>query len=108
MSRHRIKQNTLNAHHINSVSHLTGAKARKFERMEIDKMLRMDVREPEQSDWAWQTVFGPKVSLHFYIYYVKLNPVMAKDAYLTPRMNEGLYSLGKESICLTIDVTPGY
>lgn len=80
-----------------SAPYRAGEKAREFEKIEIVKMLHMNVIEPAQLHWAWQIVFVSKKdgSLNFSIEYRKLYAVTAKYACTIRRSDECLNSLGK-------------
>lgn len=52
---------------INSALYPAGLDAQEFEKMEIGKMLQMEVIEPAQSEWSSPTVFASKQRLLFLI-----------------------------------------
>lgn len=58
--------------------------------MEINQMLCMNVKEPEESEWASLIVLLPKEDwyLRFYIELRKLNYMTFKEAYAILRMGK--------------------
>lgn len=109
-AKHRIELTPPNARPIHSVPYRAGPVARTFEKTEIDRLLRMDVIEPAQTEWASPIVFAPKKdgSLRFSVEYRKLNTVNVRDSYPIPRMDECIDSLGQATIFTTLDANSGY
>lgn len=62
--KHRIDLDPPKAKPIHSAPYRAGPAARQLEREEIDKMLRMGVIEPAQTEWASPIVFVPKKTGH--------------------------------------------
>lgn len=75
----------------------------------MDKMLRREVLDHVQSEWASLIVFAPKKDglLRLSIDYRKLNVVMVKDAYPIPRVDECLDPLGEVGIFSMFDARFG-
>jgi Reverse transcriptase (RNA-dependent DNA polymerase) len=85
-------------------------KGREVEKEEIERMLKADVIEPANSEWACPVVLitKPDGSVRFCVDYRKLNAVTVKDSYPLPRMDECLDSLGDATIFSTLDCNSGY
>lgn len=60
IAKHRIVLTSTDIWPINFVPYRAGRKEREFEKMEIDKMIRMNVIEPRDSEWASPFLFAPK------------------------------------------------
>jgi hypothetical protein len=82
-----------------------GPRTREAERMEVERMLSMNVIEPSTSEWAAPVVLVPKPdgSLRFCIDYRKLNSITERDVYPLPRMDDCMDSLGEAQIFSTLD-----
>jgi Reverse transcriptase (RNA-dependent DNA polymerase) len=87
-----------------------GVKGREVEKEEVERMLKADVIEPANSEWASPVVLitKPDGSVRFCVDYRKLNAVTVKDSYPLPRMDECLDSLGDATIFSTLDCNSGY
>ena len=87
-----------------------GPAARKIEKEEVDRMLRMGVIEPSNAEWASPVVLIPKPdgSTRFCVDYRKLNALTARDVYPLPRMDECLDSLGEARYFSTLDANTGF
>jgi Reverse transcriptase (RNA-dependent DNA polymerase)/RNase H-like domain found in reverse transcriptase len=87
-----------------------GPRARESERIEVERMLAMDVIEPSISEWAAPVVLVPKPdgSLRFCIDYRKFNSITERDVYPLPRMDDCLDSLGEEQVFSTLYANAGY
>jgi hypothetical protein len=87
-----------------------GAKAREAESVEIHRMLRAGLIEPDSSEWASPVVLVPKPdgSMRFCIDYRRLNTVTIRDSYPLPRMDECIDSFGDASVFSTLDCNSGY
>lgn len=90
IAKHCIKLNSPDEFYINSGPCPTGPKTREFQKVEIDKMLGMKVRETAQSKCASPIVFAPKRYglIQFIIDYRKVNVLMIKDNYTILQMDE--------------------
>lgn len=73
-------------------------------------MLKMDVIEPSQTEWAAPIVMAPKKdgALSFIFEYRKLNAVTVSDYYHLPRMHECSNSLGDARAFLMLDANSVY
>jgi hypothetical protein len=87
-----------------------GAEARKAEKEEVARMLRLGVIEPSQAEWASPVVLIPKSdgSIRFCIDYTRINALTAREVYPLPRMDECLDSLGEAEYFSTLDANTGF
>jgi hypothetical protein len=87
-----------------------GPRARESERLEVERMLELDVIEPSKSEWASPVVLVPKPggSLRFCVDYRKLNSITERDVYPLPWMDDCLDSLGDAQVFSTLDSNAGY
>jgi hypothetical protein len=82
-----------------------GPAARKAEKDEVERMLKLGVIEPSNAEWASPVVLIPKPdgSTIFYVDYRKLNALTTRDIYPIPRMDECMDSLGEAEYFTTLD-----
>lgn len=82
MAKLRIELRSQDACTIKSPHYRATSEAREFEKMEVDKLLLMNVIEPAESEWKSPIVFTPKKdgSLRFRIHYRKLKDMTVRDA----------------------------
>jgi len=73
-------------------------------------MLKLEVIEPVQSEWASPVILIPKPdgSPRFFIDYRQLNERTLRDLYPQPRMDDCLKSLGDAQFASTLDCNAGY
>ncbi len=88
----------------------TGQEAREIIKFEVDRMLKMKVIEPAQSEWASPVVLVPKAdgSRRFCVDYRRLNKLTIRDSYPLPRMDECIDSLGEARYLTTLDCLSGF
>lgn len=86
----RIELDTTGSRPIHSVSYRAGPKARESDKKEIDRMLGMEVIEPDQTEWALPVLLIRKKedTLGFSVDYLKPSAVTIRDSYLIPCMDE--------------------
>jgi len=77
---------------------------------EVNGMLRLNARQPSQSDWASPVVVVPKKNCkpRFRVDYRRLNAVTKKDTYLVQRMDACLDSFGEARFFSMLDCTAGH
>ena len=77
---------------------------------QVDRMLKLEVIEPSQSEWAGPVVLisKPDGSPRFCIDYRQLNKRTVRDSYPLPRMDDCLDSLGDVQFFSTLDCNAGY
>jgi len=87
-----------------------GPRTREIINAQVDRMLKLEVIEPSQSEWARPVVLIPKPdgSPRFCIDYRQLNERTVRDSYPLPRMDECLASLGNSHFFYTMDCNAGY
>eukprot|EP00731_Ephydatia_muelleri_P003753 Em0001g3753a len=105
-------------HHINienaSPIHQLPRRVPQARREEVRRLLRemLDngVIEPSDSSWSSPVVLAKKKdgSLRFCVDYRKVNAVTRKDAYLLPRVDDTLDTLGGSKFFTTLDLASGY
>jgi len=73
-------------------------------------MLEQGIIQPSQSPWSSPIVLVKKKNgkMRFCVDYRKLNKVTKRDAYLLPRIDEILDSLGKAKWFTSLDLASGY
>lgn len=109
MTKH-IEMTVLDVSSINYALYCAGRKEHEFEKVEIDKVLLMNLIEPVQSEWTSPIEFAPKnhSSLQCSMDYLNMIIVTVNDAYPVLKMNECLDSLEKATILFTFDASYGY
>jgi len=87
-----------------------GPLAREKEQAEVERMHSMGVIEPSTGESGSPVVMVPKPdgSVHFFIYYRKLNLMAVRDAYPIPTMDECIYSLEDARVFSTLDCNACY
>lgn len=77
---------------------------------QVHKMLKMDVIEPSNDEWAFLVVVVPKSGGHFRfrVDYRRLNKMTVKRVYPGPRMDDYLDFLGDAILFSTLDCNAGY
>ena len=87
-----------------------GPRTRELIKPQVDRMLKLEVIEPSQSEWASPVVLIPKPdgSPRFCIDYRQLNQRTVRDSYPLPRMDDCLDSLGDAQFFSTLDCNAGY
>eukprot|EP00170_Pyropia_yezoensis_P000410 contig_2262_g411 len=77
---------------------------------QITKMLKMDVTEPSDGEWAFPVVVVPKPGDHFRfgVDYRRLNEMMVKHVYPIPRLDECIDFFGDATLFSTLDCNAGY
>jgi len=87
-----------------------GPRTRKLINTQVDRMLKLEVIEPSQIEWASPVVLIPKPdgSPRFCIDYRQLNERTVRDSYLLPRMDDCLDSLRDPQFFSTLDCKAGY
>jgi len=85
-------------------------RSRELIKAHVDRMLKLEVIEPSQSEWASPVVLIPKPdgSPRFCIDYRQLNERTVRDSYPSPRMDECRDSLGDAQFFSTLDCNAGY
>jgi len=85
-------------------------RSRELIKAHVDRMLKLEVIEPSQSEWASLVVLIPKPdgSPRFCIYYRHLNERTVRDSYPLPRMDECIDSFGDAWFFSTLDCNAGY
>jgi len=83
----------------------TGPGTRKLIKAQVDRMLKLEIIEPSQSEWASPVVLIPKTdgSPRFCIDYRQLNERTVRESYPLPRMDDCLGSLGDAQFFSTLD-----
>jgi len=106
---HRIQLKT-GATPVRQHPYKAGLHARQMEKEQVEGMLRMEVIEPTNSEWASPVVLVPKPdgTPRFCIDNRRLNERTVKDSYPLPRMDECLDSLGEARVFSTVDCNAGY
>jgi len=87
-----------------------GPRTRELIKVQVDRMFKLEVIEPSQSEWASPLVLIPKPhgSPRFCICYRQLNERTVRDSYPLPRMGVCLDSLGDAQFFSTFDCNAGY
>jgi len=87
-----------------------GLRTEKLIKTQVDRMLKLEVIEPSQSEWARPVVLIPKPdgSPWFCIDYRQLNERAVRDSYPLRRMDDFLDSLGDAQFFSTLDCNAGY
>jgi len=87
-----------------------GPQTRELIQAQVDRMLKLEVIEPSQSEWASPVVLIPKPdgSPRFCIDCRQLNERTVRDSYPLPRMDDCLDSLGDAQFFSTFDCNAGY
>jgi len=87
----------------------TGPQTEELMKAQVDRMLKLEVIEPSQSQWARPVVFIPKPygSPRLCIDYRQLNERTVRGSYPLPRMDDCLYSLGDAQFFSTLDCNAG-
>jgi len=87
-----------------------GSRTRELIKAQVDRMLKLEVIEPSQSEWASPVVLIPKPdgSPRFCIDYRQLNERTVRDSYPLPRMDDCLDSLGDAQFFSMLDCNAGY
>jgi len=87
-----------------------GPRTRELIKDQVDRMLKLEVIEPSQSEWASPVVLIPKPdgNPRFCIDYRQLNERTVRDSYPLPRMKDCLDSLGDVQFFSTLDCNAGY
>eukprot|EP00170_Pyropia_yezoensis_P001128 contig_5117_g1132 len=77
---------------------------------QVNKMLKVDVFEPSDGDWAFPVVVVPKPGGHllFCVEFKRLNEMAVKDVYPIPRMDDSFHFLGDATLISTLDSNAGY
>jgi len=77
---------------------------------QVDRMLKLEVIEPSQREWASPVVLIPEPDgiPRFRIHYRQLNERTVRDSYPLPRMHDCLDSLGDAQFFSTLDCNAGY
>jgi len=77
---------------------------------QVDRMLKIEVIEPSQSEWTSPVVLIPKRygSPRFCIDHRQLNERTVRDSYPLPRMDDCLDSLGDAQFFSTLDCNAGH
>jgi len=86
-----------------------GPRTRKLIKAQVDRMLKLEVIEPSQSEWAGPVVLisKPDGSPRFCIDYRQLNERTVRDSYPIPRIDDCLDSLGDAQFFSTLDCNAG-
>lgn len=107
---HRIELASADERPILSASYRACPRAREFEKLQIKKMLEMDVFEPVKREWVAPITFEPKKyeTLQFCVDYRKLKPVTIWGSHPMPRMNEFIDSPGNPTNFYTLDASSCY
>eukprot|EP00170_Pyropia_yezoensis_P000121 contig_1019_g122 len=76
----------------------------------VNKMLKMDVTEPSDGEWAFPVGVVPKPGGHFRfcVNDRRLNEVTSKEVYPIPRMDDCIDFLGDATLFSTLDCKSGY
>ena len=79
-------------------------------RTEIDYMLKNNIIEPSQSNWASPCILVPKPdgSMRFCTDYRKVNAVTKTDSYPIPRMEDCIDRIGHATFITKCDLLKGY
>jgi len=87
-----------------------GPRTRELIKAEVDRMLKLEVIEPSQSEWASPVVPIPKPdgSPRFCIDYRQLNERTVRDSFPLPWMEDCLDSLGDAQFFFTFDFNAGF
>jgi len=87
-----------------------GPRTRELIKAEGDRMLKLEVIEPSQRDWASSVVLIPKPDgcPRFCIDYRQLTERTVRDSYTLPRMDDCLDSVGDAQFFSTLDCNAGY
>jgi len=87
-----------------------GPRTRELIKAQVDQLLKLEVIEPSQSEWASPVVLIPKPdeSPRFCIDYRQLNERTVRKLYPLPRMDACLDSLGDAQVCSTLNCNAGY
>jgi len=87
-----------------------GPRTREHVKAQVNRMLKLEVIEPRQSEWASPVVLIPKPagSSRFCIDYRQFNERTGRDSYPLPRMDDCLDSLGDAQFFSTLDSNAGY
>jgi len=87
-----------------------GSGTRELIKAQVDRMLKLEVIEPSQSEWASPVVLIPKAdrSSRFCIDYWQLNERTVRHSYPLPRMGDCLDSLGDAQFFSKLDCNARY
>jgi len=87
-----------------------GPRTRELIEAPVDRILKLEVIEPSQSEWASPVVLiqKPDGSHRFCIDYQQLNERTVRDTYPLPRMDDCLDSLGDAQFFSMLDSNAGY
>ena len=87
-----------------------GPRTRELIKAQVDRLLKLEVIEPSQSEWASPVVLIPKPdgSPRFCMDYRQLNERTVRDLYPLPRMDDCLDSSGNAHVFSTSDCNAGY
>lgn len=95
---------------IHSAPYRADPAARPFEKEDLEKMTKMCVIDPAQTEYAAPIIISPKKygSLRFCVDYRKLNAVYIGDAYPIPRTDKCNDSFADAQLFSTLDANCGY
>ena len=87
-----------------------GPRTRQLIEAQVGRMLKLEIIEPSQSEWASPVVLNPNPegSPRFCIDYRQLNERTVRDSYPLPRMDDFLDSLGDTQFFSTLDYNARY
>lgn len=110
MAKRRIEPLDDNTQPVHSATYRAEPKTLELGKIKIDKMLKDNITEPAETEWAAPIVFAPKKddSLRFCDDYRRLHAVKKQDPYSIPRMNKCNEPLGDVAIFSTLDTNSGY
>ena len=87
-----------------------GPRTRELVKAQVDRMLKLEIIESSQSEWASLVVLIPRLdgSPRFCIDYRQLNECTERDSYPLPRMDDCLHSVGDAQFFSTFHCNAGY
>ena len=87
-----------------------GPGTRELIKVQVDRMLKVEVIESSQSEWASPVVLFPKPDEipRFFIDYRQLNERTVRDSYPLPQTDDCFDSLGDAQFFSTLDCNTGY
>lgn len=100
----RIERTSSDTHSVHCVPQCTVQKVLLFERIEIEKIIEMNVLEPSQTEWA-ALIVVPLMKddpIRFRVDHQKMNNASLRKSYPILRMNEYIVSPGEGTVFLMI------
>lgn len=108
--KHRIELNDPDERPVHYALYGAGPAARQFEKVEVEKITKMGVLEPDQTEWASPIVFAPENygALIFCVEYRKRNSLTVTDPYPIRGMDKCMDYLEKATVFSILEANYGY